>query len=365
MGERGARRSRRGRSIALRGFLVALVVAVTAAVLPSAAGATGEAAPSGPDSSVPCTTTTPIAFGGRSTTGSIATAGADACFTFSAAGGDVVWFDLANPATNLPDLYVDFFSPAGVSTCAGPFTGASSCDVPSGGTGTWTFQVSDTGEDTGTFYTSIQRLDGGVGCRSIEVGKLKKGKIIGDAGSACFKVPIKTGDYFFARAAGVTKYLSPAMLMAYPDGSAACGGGTDTDYGCTLTQTGTATLLVFSSTVRGKFDLYLQKMTAPQHCPTTAVGFGGHIDLAKPGDVGCLTFDGTSGEDVQATLTRLSGRAETELFTSLSRPLGYGGCGWYGTSGGCTLDTTGQWTILIWDFNNDDSGTYFLNLTNP
>ncbi len=304
MGARGSGGSRRGRPIALRGLWVALVVALATAVLSSAAGATGGVTSSGPDAPVTCTTTTPIAFAGRSITGLIATAGADACFTFSAAGGDVVWFDLANPADNLPELSFDFFSPTGVSTCAGSFTGASACDVPGGGTGTWTLQVSDqTGEDTGTFFTSIQRLDGGVGCRSIAVGKLKKARVDGYASSTCFKVPIKVGDYFFARAAGLAKYLSPSIVMAYPDGSQACG-GTDTDYGCTLTQAGTATLLVFSSTVPGKLALYLQKMTAPQRCPLAAVGGGGHVNLAKPGDVGCFTFDGTSGEDVQTTLTR-------------------------------------------------------------
>ncbi len=363
MGKRGASRNKRGRPIAI-GLWVALAVFVIPAVLSSAAGATGGVAPSGPDSSVTCTTTTPIAFSGRSTTGSIASPGADACFTFAAASGDVVWFDLANPADDLPDLYFDFFSPTGVSTCAGSFTAASPCDVPSGDAGTWTLQVSDTGDDTGTFYTSIQRLDVGVGCGSISAGKLKKGRISPPAGSACFKVPIKTGDFVFARAAGLAGDLRLSMMLAEPDGSVPCGVGNPYN-GCTLTEAGTGTLLVFSSGGTGRFLLYLQEATAPQRCIATAVGGGGHANLGKPGDVACFTFDGTSGENVQTTLTRQSGSGATALVTTLLRPLGYVGCAWFGTSGGCTLDTTGRWTMLIWDENNDKSGTYFMALTNP
>lgn len=339
----------------------AIVLALAGAgVVQSAAWATTGPSASAPEASVNCTTTTAITYGGKPNKGDIATAGADACFTFSTAAVDVVWIDLAATSGSL-SLFDDVFRPGPISTCAGPYGGPGACDVPSGGSGTWTLQVSDSSNThTGKFDVSIQRLDSGVGCTSLSFGaNAVKGKVTAPAGSACFRFTGSASDVVFARAVGISGKLgTPTVLVAAADGSEPCGinefGITD----CPLTDSGPQTLLVYSSleTPTGAFRIYSQQLTSPQHCTAlTAGGAGATGDVAKAGDVACLTFAGTDGENATVTLTK--GTGSLSPLIDVFRPTGTSACAGPGTTVDCPLDTTGTWTTLVYDSSGTDKGT--------
>jgi hypothetical protein len=342
---------------ALGGVLVALG---GAAVVQSTAWATTGRSGASPDAGVTCTTTTAISYGGKPTKGAIATTGADACFTFSTAEGDAVWIDLAATAGSL-SLFDDVYRPGPISTCAGPYGGPGACDVPSGGAGTWTLQVSDSSNThTGKFNVSIQRLDIGVGCKALSFGASAiKGKITAPAGSACFTFAGSASDVVFARAVGISGKLgTPTVLVAAADGSEPCGINEFGIAECPLTGSGPQTLLVYSSLGKptGAFRIYSQQLTAPQHCTTlTAGGAGETGDVAKAGDVACFTFAGTDGENATVTLTKVTGSL-SPLIDDF-RPTGTSACAGPGTTVDCPLDTTGTWTTLVYDSSTTDKGT--------
>ncbi|HXQ60875.1 MAG TPA: hypothetical protein VN796_01005 [Acidimicrobiales bacterium] len=157
-------------------------------------------------------------------------------------------------------LFDNIFRPGPISTCAGPYGGPVACDVPSGGAGSWTLQVSDSfGTHTGKFNVSIQRLDVGVGCKPIAFGKSAiKGKITAPASSSCFTFSGSASDFLFARAVGITGTLgTPTLLLAAADGAEPCGYNEFGEQECPLTDSGTQTLLVYSSleTPTGSFRI--------------------------------------------------------------------------------------------------------------
>jgi hypothetical protein len=337
--------------------LLALVAA--GVVQPAAWAATGPSS-SSPDAGVTCTTTTAISSGGKPKKGDIASAGADACFTFSTAEGDAVWIDMAATSGSL-SLFEDVYRPGPISTCAGPYGGPGACDVPSGGAGTWTLQVSDSSNThTGKFNVSLQRLDSGVGCKALSFGaSAVKGKITAPAGSACFTFAGTTSDVVFARAVGISGKLgTPTVLVAGADGSEPCGINEFGIAECPLTDSGPQTLLVYSSLEQptGAFRIYSQQLTSPQHCTTLTAGGASETGaVAKAGDVACLTFAGTDGENATVTLTNVTGSL-SPLIDDF-RPTGSSACAGPGTTVDCPLDTTGTWTTLVYDSSATDKGT--------
>jgi len=349
---------------------VTVLVLGAAGIASPAAGASTRRAPATRHNAVTCTTTTTIGYGGAATKGDIATAGADACFTFPTAEGDVVWLDMATTSGSL-SLFDDVFRPGPISTCAGPFEGPGPCDVPAGGSGTWTLQVSDSsGTHTGTFNVSIQRLDVGVGCKSISFGKSAiKGKITAPAASACFTFTGGTGDYLFAKAVGISGTLgTPTLLLAAANGSEPCLYNEFGTQECPLTGSGTQTLLLYSTlgTTKGSFRIYDQQLTSPHHCTALSAGGPGRTaKVAKAGDVACLTLAGTTGEHITITLTNLVGSL-SPLIDDF-RPTGTSACAGPGNPNECTLDATGTWTTLVWDDSASDRGTgsFTATLTSP
>jgi hypothetical protein len=305
-----------------------------------------------PQTSVSCTTTAAVSYGAAPVRGTIASAGDTACFTFTTAEGDAVWADLAATSGSL-SLFEDIYRPGPISTCAGPYGGPGACDVPTGGAGTWTLQVSDSfGTHTGTFNVSIQRLDVGVGCKAIKFGKSAvKGKVAAAASSTCYTFSGDPSEYLFVRAVGVSGTLgAPTVLLASPDGSEPCGFAEGGTLECPLTESGTQTLLVYSSleTPTGSFRIYDQQLTAPEHCTAASIGGGGKKGkVKKAGDVACFSFPGTAGGMVNIALTGLSGSLSPLI--DVFRPSGTSACATPGTSIGCSLDTTGKWTTLVWD----------------
>lgn len=348
---------------------ILFILGAAAVVSPAAWASTRGASPV-PATTVNCTTTTAISFSGTPTKGVIATPGADACFTFSTADGDVIWFNMAATSGSL-SLFDDVYRPGPLSTCAGPFDGPGECDVPTGASGTWTLQVSDSsGTHTGTFDVSIQRLDAPLGCKGISFGKnAVKGKVTAAAASSCFTFSGSAGDDIFARAVGISGKLgAPTLALVSPDGSEPCLYNEGGEQECPLAESGTQTLLLYSTfeTTTGSFRIYDQQLTSPQHCTALTVGGSAQSGkVAKAGDVACFTFAGTNGETVTTTLAKVTGSLSP--LVDDFRPTGTSACATPGDSLECALDTTGTWTTLISDDSASDkgAGSFSMSIATP
>jgi hypothetical protein len=342
-----------------RAVASALLVLGLAWLAPAAGAATG-GAPAGTRASFNCTTTTTITYGAKPTKGVIGSAGADACFTFSTAEGDVVWDDLAVTSGSV-SLFIDIYRPGAISTCAGPYGGPGDCPVPAGGSGTWTLQVSDSsGTHTGKFNVSVQRLNVGAKCKPLTFGHSAiKGKISAPAGSSCFTFSGDPSDYLFAHAVGITGKLgTPTLLLAGPDGSEPCSINEFGFQECPLTESGPQTLLVYSSleTPTGSFRISDQQLTSPQRCTAlVADGPSQAGSIAQSGDVACFTFAGTSGETATFTVSNVTGTL-SPLIDDF-RPTGSSACAGPNLANVCPLDTTGTWTTIIWDNSASSRGT--------
>jgi hypothetical protein len=334
----------------------ALVVSLVVPAVATSAG-TADAGAAAPRASVACSTTTPISFGANAVAGSIASPGADACFTFTTAPGDVAWLNMAVTSGNL-GLFFDFFRPGPISTCAGPYGGATDCSVPSGGSGTWTLQVSDSaGTHTGQFRVSLQRLDLGVGCTAIKYGHTVKGTLAKKASFACFTFTASSGDFLFARSTGISGGLAiPSALETSPTGSLQCNSNGTLE--CSLASAGSQTLVLYSESgqAKGSFVLYTQRMTGPKHCTAVSAGgakVGGSVPSA--GDVACFDFSGKSGQTDTATLTSLTGTLAPLI--DFFQPSGPSACASPSTTVACDLASTGTWTVLVDDDSESGTGT--------
>jgi hypothetical protein len=311
---------------------------------------------------IACTTTTPIAYGPSSIAGSIATAGADACFTFTTAPGDVVWLNMARTSGSL-SLFYDFYRPGAISTCASPYDGATECPVPSGGSGGWTLQVSGDDGTTGSFRLSIQRLDLGVGCKALQFGKAVTAHLKEAASSDCYTFTTSSGAFLYARSI-VTRGSSglPSLIESAPTGTEQCDAFGTVE--CPLPASGDQTLLLSSDSTSdtGTFRIYAQQMTGPKHCTALAVG-GAAKDgsVAKAGDVACFTFAGTSGDTDVATLTGLKGTLSPEI--DFFEPSGTSACASSGTSVTCSIGATGSWTVLVYDSSGSGTGSFAIAVT--
>jgi hypothetical protein len=331
----------------------ALLLSLIVPLVAGAAFAPASVGAASPRTSVACSTTTPVSYGVDALAGSISSPGADACFTFTTAPGDVAWLNMTATSGSL-GLFFDFFRPGPISTCAGPYGGATECAVPSGGSGTWTLQVSDSsGTHTGSFRLSLQRLDGGVGCSPVKYGHTVAGKIAKKASFACFTFTAKPGDYLFARSTGTSGSLTiPSALEASPAGSVQCLANGPLE--CPLAAGGSQTLVLYSESgvATGSFVLYIERMTAPKHCTAVTAG-GAKVSGSVPGagDVACFDFSGKSGQTDTATLTSLTGTLAPLI--DFFRPAGTSACASPADAVTCGLDSTGTWTVLV----DDDSGS--------
>ena len=281
-----------------------------------------------------------------------------------------MWIDLVTTSGSL-SLFSDVFDPSGTSLCGGPYGGPGACDVTAGHAGAMLLEVSDSfGTHTGTFDISIQRLNVGVGCKSLSFGKSPvTGKLKTAASSSCFTFTASPGEYLFARAVGITGTVGrPFMLLTDADGSEPCLLNEGGEQECPLTVGGTDTLLLYSSSAAalGNFRMYVQQMTAPLHCTSLVVGGTGKAaKVTKAGSVACLTFPVVAPETVTATLSGLTGTLQPLI--DVFAPTGTSTCANPGVTVSCTLSATGSWTVLVYDNSSagDGSGTFTATLTSP
>jgi hypothetical protein len=318
------------------GFAIVLVLASMALRLPTSLAA-----------NLPCSSTTSIGFGAAPLTGVISNPAEAACFTFSAVSGDEVFVnDVGLSGGVAPET--DIFDPGGISKCATPGL-ISQCAIDS--TGVWTIQISDVFlSHTGTFNVFAQRTDSPVGCQALSFGTLPRtGTVRAPSDAACFTFSGNSGDVIFAHAVTTsgTLFASPGLRSFDTLGKALC--TTEGDLFCTLTGTGTQTILAYddgSGLNTGNFHLSIQRLNNPSGC--AALKFAAapiSKTISSVGQVACFTFSGVTGDRVSESAVVTSGTfsPEVDLFT----PAGLSECANPGQLTDCTLPSGGTWTTLV------------------
>jgi hypothetical protein len=337
-------RLRRWASVIAAAFLVAGLTTVTAALVDQLPASASE---------LPCSSSTAISYGAPALTGAIVSSVQAACFTFPVTDGDHVRFNVRAVSGGISP-FTDVFDAGGVSKCATP--GDIVCTADS--TGTWVVQISASA--TGTFNIFDQRLDGPVGCKPITFGAPPlTGKIAAAADAACFTFSGSSGDVVFGKDQNLVGSGAAFTELDSPDGSQVCfteGGG----FTCTLTQTGTQTVLAYySGTQTGSFSMYVQRMTGPAGC--SALKFGASAISAKIKSIGavdCFTYSGPVGAlaTVDPVVVKGMLSPETDDFS----PAGVSKCATPGELS-CTIDSAGTWTTLIYDTNGTRTGTFTIS----
>ncbi|MBV8462683.1 MAG: hypothetical protein JO368_05275 [Acidimicrobiales bacterium] len=219
------------------------------------------------------------------------------------------------------------------------------------------------GTHTGKFRLSIQRLDVGVGCKSLKFGKAASAHIKEAASATCFTFTAASGDALFAKSVGTSGTIgTPSAIVTSAAGAVECLVNGTVE--CPLSAAGSTTVVLYSESGSGtgSFRIYPQQMTAPQHCTAVMVGGPGKSgSVAKAGDVACFAFSGTSGDTDTATITGLTGSLSPEI--DFFRPTGTSACASSGLTVSCPLDATGSWTILVYDVAGPGTGSFSLAVT--
>jgi len=306
---------------------------------------------------------TSIAFGDLES-GSITVANQNDCWDVSAATGSVIRIRVVKTSGNLSP-FIHVFQKDGSLLCQGG--SEQTCKVTLGGN--IRVKVRD-GVNTGTggYNISVQRLSGPVGCLAAPAfGASATGTITTVGAMVCYSWVARAGDEILVNSTKTSGSITPSVDLARKDGTVDCPATTGT-FLCEITQTGHVTLNLRdqSGPNTGGYKLTLQKMNNPTGCSTLATGDPGApgdsplaTSLSVVGEVDCYRVHGTLGDQLRIGVVRTSGSADMEQ--EVFRPNGTVMCS--GTTSAvatCPLDTTGTYTILVWDYYNTYTANYSL-----
>jgi hypothetical protein len=352
--------SRLGSSVAALLVAAALLTTVSSGASASAASTRAAARVSMPS----CSSTASIGYGEAPVDATIPVAGAIDCFTFAGVTGDTEFTNIAVTSGSVSP-FLDIFEPDGTSACGGPYEGPGGCSLNA--TGTWTIELSDSeGTHTGSMNLAIQRLDLAVGCSTLKFGSTTvKGKIKAPASITCYKFTGSAGGVIYTHVVGVKGSLAtPEMTLGAPNGSEPCGSVELGTLECTLSQTGTQSLLLYAD-IAGEtdsFDISNQLLTKPVQCPTLIKhGSSKTSSISTIGQVRCFKFAGKNGEKTTTTLTGVTGTLDPLM--DLFNPAGTSVAAGPGDSITYTLTSSGTWVVLIEDDSGHGTGDFTIALT--
>jgi hypothetical protein len=181
---------------------------------------------------------------GHALTGSIAGAGLTDCFKFRGLGGDHMRIAVVPTGGTLaPD--VEVLKPGGLPLCESSTQQEQSCRLPSDGA--YTVMISDvTGTGTGSYTVYVQRLDGPLACRALNLGDAPLVQSITLLGNEnCFTFPGTTKQRVKVVVLPTAGAIVPNTEVIRPDGVDACAPTTNTtNFHCLLGGAGTYTLLI-------------------------------------------------------------------------------------------------------------------------
>jgi hypothetical protein len=312
----------------------------------------------------------------------IVSAGEIDSYTFSGNAGDRVYVRMSKSSGSLwPHIIVQ--NPDGTYLCGGVnvtnhATASTECTLPS--TGTYTILADDyNGTATGDYYLYLQRLNNPGNAQAIAFGQTLPGTISTPAQSETYTFTASAGDRVYVRLGASSGSLWPHITVYNPDGTYLCGAvnvlsRTSVSVQCNLASTGTYTILAddYNGTGSGDYYIYLQRLNNPGS--PLAIAFGETLpgSIMTPAQNDTYTFAGSAGDKVLVSMSRASGSVWP--YIGVYQPDGTSLCGAYNGFNStrveiiCTLSSTGNFTILVNDYDGTGTGDYYLytqRLNNP
>jgi len=326
----------------------------------------------------PSTVCPPSISFGETVQCSIVSAGETDTYTFTANAGDKVLVRASKSSGSLwPGIKV--FSGVTELCQAGSSVTAeiASCSLPS--PGTYTIQVRDgfNGTYTGDYYLYLQRLNNPGNPTAITFAQTLSGSIITPAEMDTYTFTASADDKVLVRVSKSSGSLWAGVRIYGPDGTKVCEAGSSVTAeiaGCTLSSTGTYTILVydgFNGTYTGDYYLYLQRLNNPGN--PTAITFAQTLSgsIITPAEMDTYTFTASADDKVLVRVSKSSGNlwAGVRIYSPGGTKLCEAGNSVTAEIASCTLSSTGTYTILVYDgFNGTYTGDYYLylqRLNNP
>jgi adhesin HecA-like repeat protein len=304
---------------------------------------------------------TALAIGANPVSGSVAAGGVN-CYTFSGTSGDVIRMRTIRTA-GTANFNQNLIEPDGDDLCASTSQEVT-CSLST--SGTYTMLVNDTAALTGNYNTSIQRLNGPVGCTAVSSGASPTGIGLGIVGATkCLTFSGTAGDRWRSRIVETTGTLIAYQEIMAPDGSTECGPTTSVDQTCQLAQTGIYTVIVrdYSGGNTGNFSAAVRRLNSTTSCTALTVG-GDPVSgsVAATAQINCYTFSGSAGDRMRIRLIQTTGGSGTPT-SELLLANGSTECG--PTSGQeytCLLDDTGTLNLLIADSSGSSKPNYVISV---
>ena len=167
------------------------------------------------------------------------------------------------------------------------------------------------------------------------------------------------------RATRTSGALTPYIALYGPTGTVVGGGANQLDK--ILVSAGPYTIKIYDQTSSntGEYLITLQKVNNP--CNATPIGCGWVVSgsLSAVGKINAYTFTANSGDNVVLTLTKTSGGLDPslEIYNSSGTRIAYQ----YVASGNQatvtqTLTAAGVYTVFVFDYGNNETGSYTLKL---
>jgi hypothetical protein len=190
-----------------------------------------------------------LGFGGPPTTGTIAVAAENDCFTFAGNAGDRIRVRPTDTSGTL-SFQTDVLRPSGTIACENTNSFGSSLEFTCALTvsGTHTLVLADSaGTHTGNYAVEIQRLNAPVGCTPLPAPGTPAAGSIAVAEFDCFTVAATTGTTIPLDLAQTSGTIVPRMEVVRTNGTTKCPPTTAAHLDCTPDTTGTYTVLVGDS----------------------------------------------------------------------------------------------------------------------
>ena len=302
---------------------------------------------------------------GQTLPGSIPTPAEMDTYTFSGNAGDKVLVRAGETSdTHWPG--VRLYGPDGTKLCEANSTDSvtteiASCTLTNTGIHTILAYGSSYGGSIGNYYITLQRLNNPGSSASIIFGQTLPGSIPTPARMEFYTFSGNAGDRVLVRMGESSGTLWPGLRVYGPDGTKLCQADSSDSVtteitSCTLTNTGTHTILAYGSYGYGSFSgnyyIYLQRLNNPGS-PVT-INFGQTLpgSIPTPAEMDTFTFSGYAGDIVSVMMAETSGtlwpgiRVYAPDGTKLCQKDSTDSASAEITS--CTLPITGDYAILAY-----------------
>jgi hypothetical protein len=295
-------------------------------------------------------------------------------YAFSGTVGDPIFIKMSQPAGTLNALDPQFrvLRPDGTLLCEAANSRGiqveETCTVDT--SGVHHILAGDYQADrTGIYALYVQRLNAPANTTPLAFGAIVSGAIEPEAKTDTYLFDGMSGDRVnvrMVRTATTTSTFTywPKFSVYRQDGTLLCSAysGLLAEALCALDGDATYTLLAGNFQGAGTYNLLLQRTNNPANATAIAYSETLTSTLSAAVEADAYVFTGTTGEQVLFRMTRLSGVLSP--YFGVYRPDGTLLCSAQsGTSVAeetCTLEATGEHTILVGDVGGTDTGTYTL-----